>query len=527
MLGLGVALSAAFALWPLEYDRIGLVAPHPLDLPGRAVVEPILAPVALASYPAFQLLWTAALVVRIHRAEGDEARQLRWLGLAVLMSLTVLIGGFLSTGSPVPGLLIIPLVPIAAGRAILKYRLYDIDPVISRTIVIGVMLLVIWGGYVAVVLGVGALVPAPSGILTLLTTAVVAVAFDPIRRRTQRLADRWVYGQRPTPYEALSQIAAQLREAPNDLLDGIAATTANSVGATQVVVWVGGAEHLVPTAAWPEALPIREPKTLATLAEGRELLRPVVHDGNVLGAITIAKPVGDPLTQAEDSLLADLATQTGLVIAHQSQGRELKAAARRIVAAEDAARRRIERDLHDGAQLRLVTLGLELAGLVEHARASSDPAFATRVDHARALLLEATAELRELGRGLHPMVLAEAGLGPALGALADRSTIPVRLQLHLDERPPAEVEATVYFLVSEALANAARHSGAQVARVEIGEDGDRLCVTVVDDGCGGARIGAGSGLQGLSDRLAAVGGRLDVESPSGGGTRIRGVLPCA
>jgi signal transduction histidine kinase len=149
-----------------------------------------------------------------------------------------------------------------------------------------------------------------------------------------------------------------------------------------------------------------------------------------------------------------------------------------------------------------------------------------QAEHARRQLLEATSELREMARGVHPAVLTQDGLEAALTTLADRSPLLVRLQVSLDRRPPVEVEATAYFLVSEALTNAARHAGAHVVEVDVSLDVDRLTVEVSDDGTGGAELEPGGGLQGLADRLSVLGARLEVVSPPGGGTTVRTVLPC-
>ena len=527
MYAVAALMAMTSALWPVDYARTGLVAPHPLDMPGSHVAAQVwgyLQP----SYPLFQVLWTVAVVVRLRRARGDEARQMRWLVYAAVMAIVLLAMGLVVFGSPVPGLLALPLIPVAAGIAIQKFRLYDIDPVINKTLVIGSLVLVVTTGYVALVVGVGSLIPAGTGWLSLLATAVVAVAFEPLRRRAQILADRLVYGHRATPYEALSRLSAQLDEAPEELLNGIAATVANAVGATEVVVWVGEEARLLPQAGWPRPPEPSEPSRLGELDRGAHRhVRPVVHQGTVRGAITLRKPAGEAITPTEVRLLADLVAQTGLVIAQQQQAQELQAAARRIVTAQDAARRRIERDLHDGAQQRLVTTGLELGLLAEQAQASGGPELAARVKEIRAQLLETTADLRELARGLHPMVLTQAGLDAALRMLADRSAIPVRLTVAIPGRLSREVEVTAYYIVSEALTNAARHSGADVVTVEVAKVVEGLRVGVSDDGCGGARQRDGSGLEGLADRVAAVGARLTIESPLGGGTRIRTVLPCA
>lgn len=527
MLIVASVMATMSALWPVDHARIGLVAPHPLELAGAEVASRFW-PYLLPSYALFQVLWTAAVVVRLLRARGDEARQMRWLVYATLMAMVLLATGLAVFRSPVPGALAVPLIPVAAGIAILKYRLYDIDPVVNKTLVVGSLVLLITVGYIVIVVGVGTLIPVGTGWLSLLATAVVAVAFEPLRRRAQRVADRLVYGHRATPYEALSRLSAQLDEAPEELLHGIASTVANAVGATEVIVWVGDEVLLTPHAGWPHTPEATEPSSLDGLDRGtRGHVRPVVHQGTVRGAITLRKSAGEALTPTEGRLLTDLVAQTGLVIAQQQQAQELQAAARRIVSAEDAARRRIERDLHDGAQQRLVTMGLELGSLAEQAQASGVSELAVRVKEIRSQLMETTSELRELARGLHPMLLTQAGLDAALRMLADRSAIPVRLTLAIPGRLSREIEVTAYYIVSEALTNAARHSGAEVVRVEVAKVAEGLRVGVSDAGCGGARQRHGSGLEGLADRVAAVGARLTIDSPVGGGTRIWTVLPCA
>jgi signal transduction histidine kinase len=452
---------------------------------------------------------------------------MRWLVFAVVLDLVVLVTGVLVVGSPVPGLLLVPVIPVACGAAILKRRLYDIDPVINRTLVVGAMVAVVTAGYSAIVVGLGSLVPAPTTALSLLAIGAVAVAFEPVRRRVQQLADRLVYGHRATPYEALTRMAADVDRAADHLLDRVAATMAGAVGATEVVVWLGPDSHLEAAGVWPESRVPPAPATRDDLSRDRLHVRELTHQGKSYGLVTVRKPTREDLTTTEHRVLSDLVAQAGLVVVHLHQADELRAAVRRIVTAEDAARRRIERDLHDGAQHRLVTLGLELGAVAEQARSLGHTELAARVAESRAQLLEASAELRELARGLHPGVLADAGLPVALASLADRSAVPVRLQVDLPERPAAEVEATAYFLVSEALTNVARHSRASVAVVSVSrtEDGS-LDVRVSDDGVGCARLDDGGGLQGLADRLAALGSRLELSSTAASGTTVRAVLPC-
>jgi PAS domain S-box-containing protein len=204
---------------------------------------------------------------------------------------------------------------------------------------------------------------------------------------------------------------------------------------------------------------------------------------------------------------------------------ELKASRARIVAAADAARRRLERDLHDGAQQRLVELALDLR--MARARLDDDSALARELlDAAVGDLEAATRELRELARGIHPAALTEGGLRPALEALVARSTLPTHIVAVPDARFAAPVEATAYFTVAEGLTNAARYATAKRAEVEVVRRDGRLWIEVRDDGCGGADPAAGTGLRGLADRVAALDGGLDVISPPGGGTVLLAEIPC-
>jgi signal transduction histidine kinase len=202
---------------------------------------------------------------------------------------------------------------------------------------------------------------------------------------------------------------------------------------------------------------------------------------------------------------------------------ELRESRLRIVEATDQARRRIERNLHDGAQQQLVALALELRLLKSRAEAGDD--VAPLIDGLTERLNSALADLRELARGIHPSILTDRGLEPAIRALADRSPVPVDADVEIDERLPAPVEAAAYFLVAEALTNAAKHSGASVVSVDVRRANGTVFVDVADDGIGGVDIESGGGLRGLQDRVAAVDGELTIDSPAGGGTRVRARIP--
>jgi signal transduction histidine kinase len=204
---------------------------------------------------------------------------------------------------------------------------------------------------------------------------------------------------------------------------------------------------------------------------------------------------------------------------------ELQASRARLVGVTEHERRRIERDLHDGTQQRLVSLAMSL-GLLD-AKLPADPDSAKPiVEEARAALAVALEELRELSHGIHPAVLTERGLAAALEELADRAALPAHLAVSIDERPCPAVEAAAYFVVSEALTNAIKHSHAHEVRIAASRERDRLTVEVADDGIGGAALQGGSGIRGLMDRVEALGGTLVVSSPPGRGTFVRAEMPC-
>jgi signal transduction histidine kinase len=252
---------------------------------------------------------------------------------------------------------------------------------------------------------------------------------------------------------------------------------------------------------------------------------PVRSDDDLLGVLTIDKPRGTPVTPQDVRLVEDLATQAGLVLRNVRLVEELKASRQRLVTAQTEERRRLERDLHDGAQQRLVTMALSLRLARDRAAAHGDPALAEQIGGAEGELAKSLAELRELARGIHPAVLTNSGLAAALASFADRSSVPTDVRIVPEVRFPPDVEAAAYFVVSEALANAAKHAGASAATVSVSRVGTRLVVEVSDDGIGGASL-RGTGLRGLTDRVAALGGHLRIESPRGHGTKVIAEIPC-
>jgi PAS domain S-box-containing protein len=253
---------------------------------------------------------------------------------------------------------------------------------------------------------------------------------------------------------------------------------------------------------------------------------PIFVEGELWGALLVSSVKPEPFPPGVEHRIAAFAELTAQALANAEAREELRASRARIVEAADAARRKIERDLHDGAQQRLVALALTLRRT--EALLDRDPTAAREaLSEAAHGLEQALAELRELARGIHPAVLSEHGLPAALAALADRAPLDVELDMRLAERPRQPIEAAAYYVVAEALTNVVRYAGCPEARVTVERLNGQLRVEVADDGCGGADPKSGSGLRGLADRVEALGGRLDVRSPAGAGTVVRAELPWA
>jgi signal transduction histidine kinase len=251
---------------------------------------------------------------------------------------------------------------------------------------------------------------------------------------------------------------------------------------------------------------------------------PIMVDGRVWGAAIVGSSQPDPLPPDTELRVGDFADLVTTAIANADTHAQLTASRARIVAAGDEARRRIERDLHDGAQQRLVSLGLKLRS----AEASLPPDLGSvRKQLAEIVdgLTGVSTDLQEISRGLHPAILSRGGLGPALKTLARRSSVPVALRLGVDQRLPDSVEVAAYYVVAESLTNAAKHAQASEVRVTVETDGHNVRLSIQDDGIGGADSGRGSGLTGLADRVEALGGHLQMSSPIGSGTSLLATIP--
>lgn len=253
---------------------------------------------------------------------------------------------------------------------------------------------------------------------------------------------------------------------------------------------------------------------------------PVIVDGRVWGALIVASNSPESLPRDTEQRIGDFADLVATAIANAETRAELTASRARIVAAADEARRRFERDLHDGAQQRVVSLGLELRG-IEASVPPDQHALRAQISRVVSHLAAIAADLREISRGIHPAVLSRGGLGPAINALARRCPVPVTVDVTVSARLPEPVEVAAYYVVAEALTNAAKHAGATEVKVHASAGAGELRLVICDDGIGGAVVGGGSGLIGLKDRVEALTGRLDLVSPFGSGTVLTATIPVA
>jgi signal transduction histidine kinase len=421
--------------------------------------------------------------------------------------------------------------------------LYDIDVVISKTVVFAGLAGFITVVYVAIVVGVGSVVGAggePNLGLSVAATAVVAVAFGPVRQRVQRLANRLVYGVRATPYEVLSAFSSRLGDTvgSDELLGRMARLLAQGTGAQRARVWLRVGDTVRPAAAWPDDDDQPGPlaltgDTLPALPDA-DAVTPVVHHSDLLGALTVAKARGDTLTPTDSTLISDLAAQAGLVLRNVRLTAELydrldqlRASRQRLVAAQDNERRRLERDLHDGAQQQLVALKIKLGLARTMAEREHAAKTAAVVSGLAGDADDAITTLRDLARGIYPPLLAAEGLPAALTAQANKAPLPVTVTADRIARYPQDTEAAVYFSCLEALQNTAKYAHASRATITLTHTDGQLAFTISDDGAGfdPHTTPRGAGLTNITDRLHALGGTIHIHSTPGTGTTITGQLP--
>jgi signal transduction histidine kinase len=530
-----------------EFDHPEL--DNPLGIEALAGVLEVLTAVVVV-IPVLIIASAIALVRRYRRSSGVERLQMKWLvaagaavALAYLVAMAVSFNvSWLASDTPrwiyvlqAIATYSFVLIPVAIGFAILRYKLYGIDVVINKAFVYGSLAAFITVMYVGIVVGLGHLIGSErSPGLSILATAMVAVAFQPVRTRVQRVANRIVYGKRAAPYDVLSNLSSRMTGSfgTDEVLPRVARLLVDGTGAARVEIWLRVGERLRLAASSPSGDDgmtdlIGVSDTSVPAIPNATTSVPVRDEGELLGVIALRKDAGDAMTPPEQALTADVARQAALLLRNVRLIEELRASRERIVAAQDDERRRLERDIHDGAQQQLVTLSLATrlaeSGLGPDAPQPLTDLLERAVDESK----QALAELRELARGIHPRILTERGLPAAIRSLAERAPVPVTVEAAEGDRLPEPIEATAYFAVSEALQNIAKYAQASAVEVRTFRENGTLVVRVSDDGVGGADPSKGSGLRGLLDRVDAVGGRLDVHSPDGEGTRVTISLPVA
>ena len=484
-----------------------------------------------------------SLIQRFRRSTGVQRQQIKWVVFAFGLSLVGLVSTSFSTSDSVLtsliGGLTFLLLPLSIGIAVLRFHLYDLDVVVRKTVVYAAFAVFATLVYLAVVVGLGATLGRGNSFLTMLAAVVVAVTFQPVRTRLTRFANRIVYGKRATPYEVLSEFAERVggAYADEDVLPRMARVVAEGTGAERADVWLKVGDELRVSASWPaNATDVRSiPLSNGSLPElpGADATYPVEHQGELLGALAVKKPPAEPLTPAETKLVADLASQTGLVLRNvrlttelESRIAELRALHKRLVTAQDEGRRRLERNIHDGAQQQLVALAVKAR--LARGFVKENPAKAAELlEGLESETQGALENLRDLARGIYPPLLADKGLVAALDSQIRKSATLVELDAKDLGRYPQDIEAATYFCCLEAVQNVAKYANALRATIVLRETSGALVFEVADDGEGfdPSSTGYGTGLQGMADRLAALDGTLEVRSAPGSGTALTGRIP--
>jgi signal transduction histidine kinase len=491
------------------------------DLPQALVAIPF----TIAGLGAFAGLVAAvcAVGVRFRRSAGVERLQMKWLAYAAALVPAAVVASIIEsaiagsdgTVTAIATALALTAIPVAIGVAVTRYHLYEIDRLINRTLVYAVLTGALAAIFAFVSLSLGVAIGSGSTLPTAAATLAVALVFGPLRSRVQVLVDRRFDRAR---YEGLHKIERFLEElrAGRAVPEATGEVMADAVGdpSLELLFWLPAEELHVDAAGHAVSeLP----------AAGRA--RTPVRRGDLQLATVVHAPALDQRPDLLESAIgaAGLAIEIArLRVEVRRRLAEVEESRARIVTASYEERRRLERDLHDGAQQRLVSIGLALRHVQGRLPTSSREG--VELDATVDELTEAIEELRELARGVRPASIDD-GLGPALRELASRAALPTRVEA-TEERFEDRLETAAYFVASEALTNAVKHARASEVRLSAARQNGNLVLCVRDNGVGGAHPSEGSGLAGMTDRVAALGGKLKVESPPGHGTVVTAELPC-
>ncbi|WP_433161635.1 sensor histidine kinase [Kribbella sp. CA-247076] len=475
----------------------------------------VLREVAFFGFLAACLASAVSVFVRYRRSTGTVRAQLKWLsitGLAAVLYPFVCLAEIVVTGdsgivATVFGVIVLVSLPASVAVAMLRHDLYDVDRVLADTVTYGVVMVVLLGTYAVAAVSLGLVLGRDSAVVAAAATAVCALVLSPLRAQLQRTVDRRLYPPRRAALQAIEDLQRRIHteQAQPEELESALRTALRDPG-LRVGLLVPGASGFVDAAGTP--------------VSGQQLV-PVMLGGVQIGVLG-SDSTSPAVLKAVAAGAASLVEVTRLRAELAGALREVEASRARLVQAGDAERRRLERDLHDGAQQRLVSLGMAMRLAQRHLHDGSVDVDGL-LDQGVAELATAVAELRQIAHGLRPTSLDD-GLHAALSAITQKLPIPVRLQIPAEL--PEDLATTAYFVAAEAVTNAAKYANATSIAVRVSQSADRVTVLVEDDGCGGATPRPGSGLSGLLDRVAAIGGSLDLRSPAGRGTTVEAVLPC-
>jgi signal transduction histidine kinase len=528
--GLGLAAyTLGIALHPHPPTELN-PAPNPFGIPAATAALDLLVTVANILVAAGTVGSVAALVVRFRRSHGTERAQLKWLAyagvVALLVNIVIYAWYVARPDDPLAyELTIIGItaalvaIAMAAGIAILRHRLYDIDLVINRTLVYGALTAAVVGVYLLVVGALGVLLQARGSlVLSLLGVGLVAIVVQPVRDRLQRAVNRLMYGERDDPYAVLSRLGQRLEAtfAPETVLPTIVETVAQALKLPYV------------------AVTLMQDEAYTTVAEhGRvvgELIRlPLTYQGETVGALIVGQRAGETFSPADRRLLDDLARQAGVAAHAVRLTADLQRSRERLVTTREEERRRLRRDLHDGLGSQLAALHLRadtLRTMIPHDPAAAEAVVVELRDEIRA----AIADIRRLVYELRPPALDELGLAGALRSLAAQYTSADGLRVVIDAPEPlpplpAAVEVAAYRIAQEALTNVVRHARARTCmiRLTLAED---LRLEIKDDGIGlPSQPHAGVGLRSMRERAAELGGTCAAETALDGGAQVLVRLP--
>jgi signal transduction histidine kinase len=500
-------------------------ADNPLEVEDARAFAIVLAISALVLLVVSTLLCLMALVLRFRRSQGEERQQLKWFAyastLTVVSLLLALIPPLYAAGSALQ-IVAIPLLPVATGIAVLRYRLYDIDVIINRTLVYGALTACVTGLYALAVGGLGALLQGRGNLLiSLLAAGMVAVLFAPLKERLQRDVNRLMYGERDDPYKVLSRLGERLEGTlvPEAVLPTVVRTVREALKLPYVAIALreGGGSVIAAESGTSTNQPLR---------------LPLVHQGETVGELLLApRAPGEGLAPTDRRLLDDLARQAGVAVHAVRLTNDLQRSRERLVTAREE-RRRLRRDLHDGLgpSLGSLPLKLDVAGdLVDR-----DPATARALIRGlKEQAQSAVTDIRRLVYALRPPALDDLGLIGAIGESAAQyaqNGLRVSVEAPQELPPlPAAVEVAAYRIAQEAMTNVVRHAAARQCSVSLAldEEAGGLHLEIRDDGRGlSSERGRGVGIASMRERAEELGGSCVVESPPEGGARVRATLPC-